>query len=229
MFNPAKASNNIKNEFIDYVATSYYFCDENLQQQFVEELRKNISKGPLLEIKDVFETGHSIAELVDQGVLSPLFLNLESEKPQNKLYKRKLPVDRKLYLHQEKEVRSIVSGDNAVISTGTGSGKTNCFLIPVINELLREQEAGTLGPGVRALFVYPMNALANDQMKIQDIRAMSDQELNEKVYELKSNLMALRFQQKSGTLDNGKKITEIRKSIAKVLTVQKERALAETK
>ena len=66
-------------------------------------------------------------------------------------------------------------------------------------------------------------------MKIQDIRAMSDQELNEKDYELKSNLMALRFQQKSGTLDNGKKITEIRKSIAKVLTVQKERALAETK
>lgn len=66
-------------------------------------------------------------------------------------------------------------------------------------------------------------------MEIQDIRAMSDQELNEKVYELKSNLMALRFQQKSGTLDNGKKITEIRKSIAKVLTVQKERALAETK
>ena len=66
-------------------------------------------------------------------------------------------------------------------------------------------------------------------MKIQDIRAMSDQELNEKVYELKSNLMAPRFQQKSGTLDNGKKITEIRKSIAKVLTVQKERALAETK
>ena len=66
-------------------------------------------------------------------------------------------------------------------------------------------------------------------MKIQDIRAMSDQELNEKVYELKSNLMALRFQQKSGTLDNGKKITEIRKASAKVVTVQKERALAETK
>lgn len=165
MFNPAKASNNIKNEFIDYVATSYSFCDENLQQQFVEELRKNISKGPLLEIKDVFETGHSIAELVDQGVLSPLFLNLESEKPQNKLYKRKLPVDRKLYLHQEQAINSIVSGNNAVISTGTGSGKTNCFLIPVINELLREQEEGTLGPGVRALFIYPMNALANDQMK----------------------------------------------------------------
>lgn len=64
-------------------------------------------------------------------------------------------------------------------------------------------------------------------MKIQDIRAMSDEELNEKIYELKSNLMTLRFQQKSGTLDNGKKITEIRKSIAQVLTVQKERSMTE--
>lgn len=165
MFNPAKASSNIKNEFIDYIATSYSFCDETLQKQFVEELNNNISKGPLLEIKDVFKTGHSISELIDQGTLSPLFLNIESGKPNNKLYKRKLPVDRKLYLHQEQAINSIVSGNNAVISTGTGSGKTNCFLIPVINELLREQEEGTLGPGVRALFIYPMNALANDQMK----------------------------------------------------------------
>ena len=165
MFNPAKASSNIKNEFIDYIATSYSFCDETLQKQFVEELNNNISRGPLLEIKDVFKTGHSISELIDQGTLSPLFLNIESGKPNNKLYKRKLPVDRKLYLHQEQAINSIVSGNNAVISTGTGSGKTNCFLIPFINELLREQEEGTLGPGVRALFIYPMNALANDQMK----------------------------------------------------------------
>lgn len=165
MFNPAKASSNIKNEFIDYIATSYSFCDETLQKQFVEELNNNISRGPLLEIKDVFKTGHSISELIDQGTLSPLFLNIESGKPNNKLYKRKLLVDRKLYLHQEQAINSIVSGNNAVISTGTGSGKTNCFLIPVINELLREQEEGTLGPGVRALFIYPMNALANDQMK----------------------------------------------------------------
>lgn len=63
-------------------------------------------------------------------------------------------------------------------------------------------------------------------MKIDEVRALSDQELTEKVYELKSNLMTLRFQQKTGNLDNGKKITEVRKSIAKVLTIQKERQLA---
>lgn len=64
-------------------------------------------------------------------------------------------------------------------------------------------------------------------MKIDEVRALSDQELNEKVYELKSDLMTLRFQQKTGNLDNGKKITEVRKSIAKVLTVQKERSMAD--
>lgn len=43
-------------------------------------------------------------------------------------------------------------------------------------------------------------------MKIQDIRAMSDQELNEKVYELKSNLMALRFQQNLELLITARKL-----------------------
>ncbi len=63
-------------------------------------------------------------------------------------------------------------------------------------------------------------------MNIQEVRKLSDKELVEKVSELKGNLMVLRFQQKSGNLDNGKKITEVRKSIAKCLTVQKEREIA---
>ena len=63
-------------------------------------------------------------------------------------------------------------------------------------------------------------------MRIEEVRKLTDQELVEKVYELKSDLMALRFQQKTGNLDNGKKITEVRKTIAKVLTIQKERQLA---
>lgn len=165
MFNPAKASENIKNEFIDYISTVFSFSDRNLQSQLVEELEDNISKGPYLEMNDVFRSGKSIEELIEEGVLSSLFRDLEARKPDTPLYKKCLPIKRPLYLHQEKAIRTIVSGKNAVISTGTGSGKTNCFLIPVINELLREQERGTLGPGVRAMFIYPMNALANDQMK----------------------------------------------------------------
>jgi ATP-dependent helicase YprA (DUF1998 family) len=165
MLNPAIVSKNIKDEFISYITTTFSFADKNLQEKLVDELNNIIAKGPYLETNDIFKTGLSMEQLINEDVLSPLFRELESRKPNNKLYKRCLPLDRPLYLHQEKAIRSIVSGYNVIISTGTGSGKTNCFLIPVINELLREKENNTLGPGVRALFIYPMNALANDQMK----------------------------------------------------------------
>lgn len=167
MFNPANASSNIKEEFVDYIATTHAFANPSLQEQFVRELRANIARGPLLEIRDVFKRGKSIEEMIKDAdcPLSPLFRELEAGKPNDNLHKHKLPITRNLYLHQEKAIRAIVGGNNAVVSTGTGSGKTNCFLIPVLNELLREKEQGTLGKGVRALFIYPMNALANDQMK----------------------------------------------------------------
>lgn len=63
-------------------------------------------------------------------------------------------------------------------------------------------------------------------MKIEDIRELTTDELQQKVFDLKADLMTLRFQQKSGELENGKKITEVRKSIAKCLTVLRERELA---
>jgi large subunit ribosomal protein L29 len=63
-------------------------------------------------------------------------------------------------------------------------------------------------------------------MDIDEVRKLSDKELSQKIFDLKSELMTLRFQQKSGNLDNGKKLHEVRKTIAKLLTVQKERELA---
>lgn len=163
MFDPVKSSKNIRDEFVDYISTSFSFADKNLRDQFILQLNENISSGPWLEIDDIFKSGKSINELIDEGVLSRLFRELERDKPNT--IDKSLPLDRKLYLHQEKAIRLIAGGDNVVISTGTGSGKTNCFLIPVLNDLLKEKENGTLGSGVRALFIYPMNALANDQMK----------------------------------------------------------------
>ena len=165
MFNPAKAAQNIKQEFIDYITTSYTFSDPDIQNQLITELGCTIAKGPYLEMKDVFKSGKSIRELTKEGILSELFLELEANKPDTRAYKKRIPVDRPLHLHQENAVRKLVAGENIVVSTGTGSGKTNCFLIPVLNKLLREIEQGTLDSGVRALFIYPMNALANDQIK----------------------------------------------------------------
>jgi len=75
-------------------------------------------------------------------------------------------LNRPLYTHQEKALRkAITSKRNLVVATGTGSGKTETFLYPIINYLMGEAKKGTLrNPGVRALLLYPMNALANDQI-----------------------------------------------------------------
>ncbi|MDR0914479.1 MAG: DEAD/DEAH box helicase [Oscillospiraceae bacterium] len=161
MFNPAKASENIKKAYVDYIATSYHFRNPVLRDNFVKQLNATVSNGTFVEIKDIFKTGKSISELIDEGVLSRLFKDVEKQKNEKT---KILPLARPLYKHQEKAIRLISSKHNVVVSTGTGSGKTNCFLIPILNELLREQEAGSLTSGVRAIFISPMNALANDQI-----------------------------------------------------------------
>ena len=62
-------------------------------------------------------------------------------------------------------------------------------------------------------------------MKLTELRELQTSELQNKVYELKQELLTLRFQQATGQLDNGKKITEVRKTIARCYTVLKEREL----
>jgi len=161
MFNPAKAADEIKKEYIGYISTTFHFRNQNLQKKLLQELEMTVSNGPFVEIKDSFQSGKTIEELIEKGTLSSLFKDLEKGKD----HQPKLPISRPLYLHQEKAIEKIVAGKNVVVSTGTGSGKTNCFVIPVINELLREKEQGKLNNGVRAIFIYPMNALANDQIK----------------------------------------------------------------
>ena len=74
-------------------------------------------------------------------------------------------IEQKLYVHQERAIRQThIDHQNVVVATGTASGKTECFLYPILFELHRQHLAGKLRePGVRALILYPMNALANDQ------------------------------------------------------------------
>lgn len=67
------------------------------------------------------------------------------------------------YKHQH-ESWTILNGStpgqaqSVVVTSGTGSGKTECFLYPVLNDLYKHS-----GEGIQATFMYPLNALANDQ------------------------------------------------------------------
>lgn len=71
---------------------------------------------------------------------------------------------RKLYQHQVDAFENISRPRNTVIATGTGSGKTEAFLLPLLRQILTEPRDIRRHAGVRAILLYPMNALVEDQM-----------------------------------------------------------------
>jgi len=66
---------------------------------------------------------------------------------------------RGLYQHQTTAISLILSGGNALVATGTSSGKTLCYQIPILDNIVRDSS-----PGLRAIIIYPLNALVNDQL-----------------------------------------------------------------
>lgn len=123
-----------------------------VQTKIAEE--DSLVKGPYVESLPDFEKGGSLASLVDSGLFSSHWQVLESANPD--VYHRSF------HRHQDTAIRRVADGRNAIVATGTGSGKTECFLYPIIDRLLHSGDLGT--PGVRAILVYPLNALANDQL-----------------------------------------------------------------
>lgn len=117
---------------------------------------QGLAKGPFLELTPAYEQGKSARQLIQAGELSPAFARLESSE---------FSLDRPWYSHQVRSLAQIREGRNVAVATGTGSGKTESFLLPILDRILWDLEAGNTQPGVRALLLYPMNALANDQLK----------------------------------------------------------------
>lgn len=72
----------------------------------------------------------------------------------------RMPRGRKPYLHQVKAWKAAAEGQSVLVSSGTGSGKTECFMIPILNDILQNPAPGG---GIRAVIVYPLNALIQSQ------------------------------------------------------------------
>ncbi|MFQ5905993.1 MAG: DEAD/DEAH box helicase, partial [bacterium] len=124
---PIQTTQAITESYLNYLSTTFRLGDMELQRQFDEALRTpdKFVKGPILEATPPFEAGSTIDALIQEGVLSPHFRALRSEK---------LPLDRPLYQHQEEAIRKVVLHDRSiVVATGTGSGKTEAFLVPILN------------------------------------------------------------------------------------------------
>ncbi|NQT84568.1 DEAD/DEAH box helicase [bacterium] len=152
--NVMELASQIEERYRRYLKTTFYFKDPVLRVSFDEALNSgHLSKGPYLEGTPVFKPGQTPRTL---------FPSLHGFPPDEGFLKAVKP-DRPLYQHQEEAIEGVFAGKNVIVATGTGSGKTEAFLYPILLSLYREFRAGKLSPGVRALILYPMNALANDQ------------------------------------------------------------------
>ncbi len=155
--NPLDRAQYIEKEFKDYLKSSFSFKDDEINDKFQIEIENaEIYKGPYLNIKLPFCTDSNINTLIENGYLHEEFYKILHNDIG-------LLENRELYTHQVEAIKKINSGKSIVISTGTGSGKTESFLYSIINSILLEDNTINR-PGIRALFLYPMNALVNDQM-----------------------------------------------------------------
>ncbi|MBB4571516.1 DEAD/DEAH box helicase [Rhizobium leucaenae] len=155
ILNPNKFRDELNGILARFVATSSPI-NEIRAPKLAEELRKGIGaldfvKGPYVETLPDFEKGRSLAELHAQGILATGWEAFGNNAP--------FLWDRPLHAHQEK---AILRDENYLVATGTGSGKTESFLYPLVNDILSQGDLSR--PGVRAILVYPLNALANDQL-----------------------------------------------------------------
>ena len=127
-----------------------------LREQITAALREKdrLVKGPFVEALTDFVKASSLKELTTGN--SPLLHHEFSCLAANEF-------GRPLHQHQSRALQAVVGEtQNVIVATGTGSGKTECFLYPVLDSLLKEDDL--TAPGVRALLIYPLNALANDQL-----------------------------------------------------------------
>jgi ATP-dependent helicase YprA (DUF1998 family) len=157
-FDPLQAAEMITSGYRRYLRSLLPVRDLRIAAALNREIGHTqlLTKGPVLEATPPYEPGASLHTLMLEGVLNPAFRELGSDA---------LPLGRSLHVHQEQAIRKVAAGRNVVVATGTGSGKTESFLLPILDALSAEHSRGELGPGVRGLLLYPMNALANDQMK----------------------------------------------------------------
>ena len=176
----------LREYFFRYYETPFALADHRLEAERHELLNQDdvTWREPWLEPLRDFETsGRSLEDsCAEAGAHEEL-----AEFARAGLVPTEIP---QLYLHQTKALEAVLQGKNLVITAGTGSGKTEAFLLPVIAQLLKEsrswagdgasqterwwtgkskwspQRSGETGhePAVRALILYPMNALVEDQL-----------------------------------------------------------------
>src|SRR5712691_2025622 len=151
--------NQLIDDYASYIKSFIQIRDAQIGNYVRQKLQEGVLwPEPLIQLNPLFERGESIDELVAQGVLhrecARIFRKDKSEDDD-----RGRPL--RLHKHQSEAIRVARGGASYVLTTGTGSGKSLAYIIPIVDYVLRNGP----GRGMQAIVVYPMNALANSQLK----------------------------------------------------------------
>jgi len=143
-------------DYAEYIQSFVLIKDPQVRGYVEEKLGNGLLwPEPLIQMNPSFEPGEWIDDLVQQGILheecSRIFRIKDTPEDEGS------PL--RLHRHQSDAVRAARTGKNYVLTTGTGSGKSLAYLVPIVDYVLRTGA----GRGVRAIIVYPMNALCNSQ------------------------------------------------------------------
>jgi hypothetical protein len=138
--NPVSFTEQVVSDFLRYQLTTYPLADRDLYQRGqmrdllrLEETRTTpLRQGPFVSLSRPFKQGATVASSVAEGVFHP---------------RHGLVAYPAVRGHQETAIRAIVGGKTTLVSTGTGSGKTECFLYPIISRCLELRDAGA-PPGI---------------------------------------------------------------------------------
>jgi Lhr-like helicase len=167
MENPVEIGRQLKNNYLNYLDTGIPLPNDayRKERRSLYEEDGVIMQSPIIEFVRKYDGTETLTELCKRNNLDPSIAEILNIG----LLRNDDGSERKLYEHQIKAVEDVlVHNKNIVATTGTGSGKTECFMIPLIANITLEAKNWEIpklrSRAMRALILYPLNALAEDQM-----------------------------------------------------------------
>ncbi len=132
---PSQAFEHIKEAIVEYLETAYKIADPSVfaERGAILRRRGTVAQAPFIEATPAFPTAHKLAELErSHPAIVPSGIS--------ELVQHGVPVDRfSLYTHQEEALLTAFGNrPNLLVATGTGSGKTESSLLPILADILRE-------------------------------------------------------------------------------------------
>jgi ATP-dependent helicase YprA (DUF1998 family)/very-short-patch-repair endonuclease len=147
----------IVEHYASYIRSFINIADARIREKLEQELAAGLLwRDPLVQLNPTFQSGASVDELVASGLLHPKCGGIFRR---NKQGSGGIGLPLCFHKHQEEAIHLARAGKNYVLCTGTGSGKSLSYIIPIVDHVLRRGS----GKGIQAIIVYPMNALANSQ------------------------------------------------------------------